>query len=61
MWSKVMFELLDCFEEEHFMGVVGRWGKTKQLVTLINVYAPCNLRVKKNLWQELIDLQSSKG
>lgn len=23
MWSKVMFELLDCFEGEHFMGVVG--------------------------------------
>lgn len=49
---------MDCFESDYFVGVVGRWGKSKQLIALINVYAPCDLRQKKDMWKELIDLKT---
>lgn len=61
MWSKVVFEILDCFDSGHYVGVVRRWGKIKKMVTLISVHAPCDLRDKKNLWKELLSLKMERG
>lgn len=45
----------------HFLGIEGEWAKDKIPVTMINVYAPCELNQKKELWRELIQVMTESG
>lgn len=39
----------------------GLWGKDQVQVTIVNVYAPCDLRGKKFMWEEIINSMESRG
>lgn len=56
-----MFVQNEIFQGNHFLGIEGWWGKDKIPVTFINVYAPCELFQKKELWRELIQMIARKG
>lgn len=49
------------FSGENYLGLEGWWGKDKVKVTLVNVYAPCDLRGKRLLWEELVSQMEGRG
>ncbi|XP_058774728.1 uncharacterized protein LOC131649000 [Vicia villosa] len=53
MWDRSKFELQNSRILNHAIWVEGVWGKEKRKVIIINVYAPCNGRRKRELWVEL--------
>jgi hypothetical protein len=54
LWDKEKGKLLDMFQGQGFLGIYLEWGERKKTCVFINVYAPCNLVAKKQLWVELL-------
>lgn len=54
------FELTAEFNGANFLGLEGCWGK-KVKVTVINVYAPCDLREMRLCWEEIVSHMESRG
>lgn len=44
-----------------FLYLQGWWKKSNEVINLINVYSPCSLIEKINLWEELIQLKRCVG
>lgn len=42
------------------MGVTGSWGSEQIQVSIVNVYAPCDLRGKRAVWDDLLSLMDSR-
>lgn len=61
IWSSKCFELHDSFQKGHFLGMAGLWGGEKEVVVIVNVHAPCDLRAKKLMWEELIAIKQARG
>lgn len=49
------------FQGSNFMGVVGKWGADQLDVTIVNVYAPYDLRGKRVLRGEIANLMEVRG
>jgi exonuclease III len=54
LWDKDKGKLLDSFQGQGFLGILLEWGPQKKKCVIINVYAPCNLVAKRQLWVELV-------
>jgi exonuclease III len=54
LWDKDKGKLLDTFQGQGFMGVCLEWGEQKKTCVILNVYAPCNVVAKRQLWVELL-------
>lgn len=37
------------------MGIIGLWGAEQAQVIMVNVYAPCDLRGKRQMWDEILN------
>lgn len=61
LWRKGCFELISEFQGNNFLGLEGFWGKKRHKVTLINIYAPCDLRGKKLLWEDILAKMEDRG
>lgn len=55
------FVLTEVFSSDHLLGVVGAWGKQQLPVTIINVHAPCDLSLKRDMWREIVHLCQERG
>lgn len=49
VWRRGCFSLSSVFQGENFIGIEGFWGVDRVQVTMVNVYAPCDLRGKRQL------------
>ncbi|GKU89772.1 hypothetical protein SLEP1_g3866 [Rubroshorea leprosula] len=56
IWESSVFKMIEVIEGRSFMGVFGVWGEEQILVHLINIYSPCTLAGKRELWEELGNL-----
>ncbi|WJX38360.1 hypothetical protein P8452_26031 [Trifolium repens] len=54
LWDSDRGKLLYSFQGQGFLGVVLEWGEKNIRCIVLNVYAPCNLEAKKQLWVDLI-------
>lgn len=61
MWKRGCFVLNSEFHGDNFLGLEGFWGVDQVNVTIVNVYAPCDLRGKKKLWDEIVSVKEFKG
>lgn len=61
LWRRGSFSLLSVFQGNNYLGVEGVWGNEQLGVTIVNVYAPCDLRGKRMLWGELLNQIESRG
>lgn len=61
IWKRECFELETVFYENNYVGLEGWWGRDRVRVTLVNVYAPCDLGRKKRLWEELENHMFGRG
>jgi exonuclease III len=57
LWNKDKGNILDTFQGQGFMGIYLEWGERKTTCVVVNVYAPCNLVAKRQLWVELLVLK----
>lgn len=48
------------FQGNNFLGVTGSWGSEQIQVSIVNVYAPCDLRGKRAVWDDLLSLMYSR-
>lgn len=56
IWRKGCLEVSSIFFGSCFLGFDGFWGESKTRVSIVNVYAPCDLRGKREAWEELVTL-----
>ncbi|GKV46541.1 hypothetical protein SLEP1_g53515 [Rubroshorea leprosula] len=56
IWDLSVFKMMEVVEGRYFMGVFGVWGEEQIPVHLINIYSPCTLVGKRELWEELGNL-----
>lgn len=61
IWRKGSFSLNTVFQGDHLIGLVGNWGAEQVPVTILNIYAPCDLRGKKQLWEEIANQKEVRG
>lgn len=61
LWRRGSFSLLSIFQGNNYLGVEGVWGNEQLGVTIVNVYALCDLRGKGMLWGELLNQIESRG
>nr|KYP61690.1 hypothetical protein KK1_016198 [Cajanus cajan] len=61
LWDKSKFVLSEFFMGTHYIGVVGCLVGESQKVSVVNVYAPCDLEGKKGCWRELIQVIEARG
>ncbi|GKU89877.1 hypothetical protein SLEP1_g3954 [Rubroshorea leprosula] len=59
VWDNNILQLNRIFSGEHYLGLFGFWGTNRTPVHLINVYGPCNLVGRRQLWTELKTLITS--
>ncbi|GKV03082.1 hypothetical protein SLEP1_g15450 [Rubroshorea leprosula] len=53
IWDKNVFQMNRVFCGNHYLGLFGLWGSNKTPVYLVNVYGPCDLVGRRQLWSEL--------
>jgi len=62
MWDTSEVEVWSSSTQEHVLQIHGIFIKTSEEFYLINVYAPCDGRAKKELWESLsVRLQLLSG
>ena len=59
MWNNLAFEVERRVKGRNFLMLEGRWVKENQWLSIVNVYAPCDLAGKRALWDELRQLKVS--
>lgn len=50
IWRRNLITLEECFQGSHFNGIRGFWGSDRVEVGIINVYAPCDTRGRREMW-----------
>lgn len=53
IWNSDLFSCLSAWHMEGAIIVNGLWGSNRIQCCVINVYAPCDLSVKRDLWDRL--------
>lgn len=61
VWDASCFEKTGGMQGEHFLRVDGLWSHQKIPVSIVNVYAPCDLARKKALWHQLKTLVNTNS
>nr|KYP52746.1 hypothetical protein KK1_025491 [Cajanus cajan] len=61
IWRRDKFTANDIFLGENFIGVAGTWKENNILCSIVNLYAPCDVNRKKELWSSLIQLRLNCG
>lgn len=61
IWRNGSFTLEESFSGESFLGVTGWWGLERIIISVINVYAPCDSQKKLELWQQISNVMILKG
>lgn len=61
LWRKGSFCLNSVFQGHNFLGIGGVWGDRQLSVSIVNMYAPCDIGRKRRLWEEIGSLMISKG
>ncbi|KAL8529763.1 hypothetical protein ACS0TY_006990 [Phlomoides rotata] len=62
MWNNEMFSALSCWHMEGAVVVNGLWGSDRMECCIVNIYAPCMLVERVDLWdriQQVISLNSN--
>ena len=59
MWNNSDFEVDRRVKGRNFLMLVGTWIKDNLKLFIVNVYAPCHLAGKRDLWEELRQLKAS--
>lgn len=53
LWDNSEMEVWSSFSLEHVLIIHGRCIRTNEVFYLFNVYVPCDLRAKQELWTSL--------
>nr|KYP56893.1 hypothetical protein KK1_003144 [Cajanus cajan] len=61
LWRKDKFIMTESFSGDHFIGVKALWGENNLECSFVNIYAPCDLQRKKELWRCLVEVMRSRG
>ncbi|GKV14958.1 hypothetical protein SLEP1_g25756 [Rubroshorea leprosula] len=56
VWDNSIFSMDRTIEGENYLGLFGFWGLDRTPVFFVNVYAPCDVTRKRQLWRELINI-----
>lgn len=59
LWSEDFFTLHNLLQGDGYIGLEGLWKEGGFIVTLINIYSPCELDLKRRLWKDLKSKESS--
>lgn len=59
MWSGSQFKQIFTFSGKGFLGVSGVWVKNNKCCNIINIYSPCLISEKRELWR--IHIMSKRG
>src|ERR1044072_5792714 len=54
IWRCKSFVLSDVVTNSGFIGLIGKWEARDELVVVVNVYSPCSLVGKRQLWADLV-------
>nr|KYP75113.1 hypothetical protein KK1_007811 [Cajanus cajan] len=57
-WSKECFRLERVFRGVRYLGVQGVWKEGDISIVIVNVYSPCDLTEKRNMWNEIKGIRS---
>nr|KYP37647.1 Putative ribonuclease H protein At1g65750 family [Cajanus cajan] len=57
-WSKECFRLGRVFRGVGYLGVQGVWKQGDISIVIVNVYLPCDLTEKRNMWNEIKEIRS---
>ncbi|KAF1894123.1 hypothetical protein Lal_00004042, partial [Lupinus albus] len=61
MWDKNKFQKVNSFFGSGFVATMWTWLNGKVSCCLVNIYSPCELNLKMQLWNDLRQLRSSLG
>ena len=59
LWNENSFRLDRKTSGQGFIFLEGIWVPDGQKVSIINIYAPCNMTQKRNLWEQIKQLRDS--
>ena len=59
IWSEEVFKLQNKVIGSDFILLVGQWLKKAQQVHILNIYSPCDVQSKRNLWETIKQLKSA--
>ena len=59
LWNNSVFHVERSIKGNRFLCLEGKWKSEDQRLFIVNVYAPCDLAGKRNLWEELLQLKES--
>ncbi|XP_057418204.1 uncharacterized protein LOC130712385 [Lotus japonicus] len=57
IWSKDAFTIQNCVLGQNFILLAGLWKERANNCVIVNVYAPCDLEAKRELWRGIQDLK----
>ena len=57
LWSEEVFKLQNKVIGSGFILLVGQWLKEAQQVHIVNIYSPCDVQSKRNLWETIKQLK----
>ena len=57
LWNNSVFHVDRSIKGDRFLCLDGRWVCEDHRLFIVNVYAPCDLAGKRNLWEELYQLK----
>ena len=61
LWSAHFFTLSSSICERNWIAISGEFPSTKFKCTLINVYNPCSIAERSDVWQNIIEFQQSSS
>lgn len=61
LWGNDCFVLQDSFVGNGYLGVKGIWGNTNSSCYIFNIYSPCSIFGKRELWSDLRALWSKNN
>ncbi|KAL8539441.1 hypothetical protein ACS0TY_001162 [Phlomoides rotata] len=56
IWDKRKFVRDDCCSDEGFLSVSGFWESSKDILRIVNIYAPCDFGKKMVLWEKVSNM-----
>ena len=59
--GNVVFSMSRMHKGNGFLANEDNWRDNNEVITLVNVYSPCDLEGKRRLWRELLDYKNSSN
>lgn len=60
LWNNSLFSMVDCRIHKHWIGLSGQLRSHQFECILINIYNPCNVDRRKEVWAEIIEFHWQK-